>query len=256
MVQPPGTILQHMYLAERFAGMKPGTFLEVGSGRGLVSQLLLNLGWTGVGFDLSAEAREQSLKLNKNYVACGKYEVAHCNWLESEDRDKYDLIISCFVLEHLDDEQEARYLNKAAAQLKSGGRVALMVPANSRLWGLEDEIAGHYRRYDRDDLHSKLTKAGLNCNHLAGLNFPVSNILHPLTKLVLRANNMKRKVASKSLNERTISSGTWKIPMLNSFPQLFAIGLNPFVMWPFHVVQKLTSNNKNCVVLYAEATTK
>ena len=59
-VLPPGTLLQHMYLRERLRTRPPGTFVEVGVGSGHLSRLLLDLGWRGIGYDLSAEALARS----------------------------------------------------------------------------------------------------------------------------------------------------------------------------------------------------
>ena len=56
------------------------------------------------------------------------------------------------VLEHLDEEDELRYFEKCEQDLKPGGFAILLVPASPAHWGVEDEIAGHYRRYTFDSL--------------------------------------------------------------------------------------------------------
>ena len=53
---PPGSILQFLYFDERIKVlMQKGynSFIEVGSGKGIVSNHLLNLGFKGIGFDLN-----------------------------------------------------------------------------------------------------------------------------------------------------------------------------------------------------------
>jgi len=66
----------------------------------------------------------------------------------------------CFnVLEHIEDDRMA--LGNMASALKPGGMLILIVPAFPCLYGANDELVGHYRRYKMDDLGEKLTDAGL-----------------------------------------------------------------------------------------------
>src|SRR5277367_2560525 len=62
--RPPGTILQPMYVEERLRNRLPGTFIEIGVGRGFLTKLLLDLGWRGVGLELNPDAIEAASALN------------------------------------------------------------------------------------------------------------------------------------------------------------------------------------------------
>lgn len=73
--------------------------------------------------------------------------------------DQFDLIYSSNVLEHIEDDQ--RTLGQLYQKLKPGGVLALYVPAFQCLYSDFDAAIGHYRRYEKKDLTSKLKKANL-----------------------------------------------------------------------------------------------
>ena len=144
-VLAPGTILQHMYLAERLRPMRPGRFIEVGVGRGDLSRLLLERGWRGVGWERSAEAARSAARVNAGHLAAGRYELHVGDWLTAAPDRPADLVISSMVIEHLPAEQEAEYFARARRTLGRGGLAIVVVPASPRHWGVEDEVAGHLR---------------------------------------------------------------------------------------------------------------
>jgi len=61
-----------------------------------------------------------------------------------------DLIVMHDVLEHIEDDAAA--VTRMAELLAPDGRVVISVPAIQKLFGLHDEMLGHYRRYDRRSL--------------------------------------------------------------------------------------------------------
>ncbi len=54
------------------------------------------------------------------------------------------------VLEHVPD--DFLFLSTLLARCKVGAHVLLTVPANDALWSSHDEVLGHYRRYERNQL--------------------------------------------------------------------------------------------------------
>jgi SAM-dependent methyltransferase len=70
-----------------------------------------------------------------------------------------DLVLALDVLEHLDDEMAG--LREIRRVLRPGGRAVLAVPAFRSLWGLQDRLAHHRRRYRRPRLVAALREAGL-----------------------------------------------------------------------------------------------
>lgn len=250
MVLPPGTILQQIYLKERLKKIKPGEFIEVGTGNGALSHLLCRLGWRGIGYDLNHDALAIGRKINQRYIDLKQYDTRNENWLNAEITKPVDLVISSMVLEHLDATEEKRYLEKCKSILSQHGRLIILVPSSPKHWGIEDEIAGHYRRYNTSYLESLAKNAGLKIINIAGLTYPLSNFLYPISEwLVKRYEINKLKL---TINERTKQSGNRNVLFKTTYPILLKFILNKIVLYPFHLLQKLFSTHPNCLITYLE----
>jgi SAM-dependent methyltransferase len=79
-----------------------------------------------------------------------------------------DLIVCQNVLEHIDDDAGA--VAEMAAALRPSGRLALLVPADPRLYGALDLAYGHRRRYTRGRVERLLSEAGLEIERLESFN--------------------------------------------------------------------------------------
>ena len=252
MIRPPGTILQHLYFKERLRNIRPGKFIEVGVGQGLLSKLLLDTGWQGIGFDLNADSIRGASQLNAASIARCRYELRCDDWLEAQPAEKVDMVVSCMVLEHLTEQDEEAYFRACENSLTDGGVMVLFVPGSPSHFGTEDKVAGHYRRYTAEGLRGKLEQHGWRDIHIAGLTYPVSNLLYPLSE------NMVRRAEAKKLDfsmaERTRLSGNRDVPFKTRFPSAFGLLLNDFSLYPLHVVQKCFLRHPNALVLYTEGT--
>jgi len=126
--------------------------LDVGCGTGANLEMLAKFG-VAEGVDVSAEAlafcRERGLK----NVRLGKAEQ-----LPYED-NSFDLVTALDVVEHLDDDVAG--LSEVRRVLRPGGRALLFVPAFMFLWGVQDDISHHRRRYTIGNLRQAVSKAGL-----------------------------------------------------------------------------------------------
>src|SRR5258708_30650988 len=71
----------------------------------------------------------------------------------------FDLVTGLDVVEHLDDDVAG--LKEMRRVLRPGGRAVLFVPAFMFLWGVQDDISHHRRRYTLPELKRKLREAGL-----------------------------------------------------------------------------------------------
>jgi SAM-dependent methyltransferase len=71
----------------------------------------------------------------------------------------FDLVLATDVIEHVVDDGVA--LMEIARVLKHGGRTLISVPAFQSLWGLQDIVAHHKRRYRLRPLLQKMRGAGL-----------------------------------------------------------------------------------------------
>jgi SAM-dependent methyltransferase len=72
----------------------------------------------------------------------------------------FDFVVATDVIEHVKD--DALALREVARVLTKGGKALIAVPAFPSLWGLQDIVAHHKRRYRMRPLLQKLREAGLN----------------------------------------------------------------------------------------------
>lgn len=250
-ILPPGTLLQLMYVRDRLRHIKPGRFVEIGPGAGDLSALLLELGWQGTAYDLEATTIEKLRARFSSEIEQGRYRPVLGDWLQAGTDATVDLVVSCMVIEHLDDSGEQAFIAQARSTLASGGRMISLVPASPAHWGIEDEIAGHFRRYSADSAQRLLVRAGWTIDHVAGLTFPVSNLLFPVSNWLVRRSEANK--LALSMTERTKRSGDRDVSMKTHFPDALGLVLNPVVLYPLHLLQKLFRRSDRAMVLYLEA---
>ncbi|MDB4793612.1 class I SAM-dependent methyltransferase [Methylacidiphilales bacterium] len=248
---PPGTLLQLMYLQDRLKQLSPGRFIEIGPGSGETTNLLLKLGWTGYAFDLEAKTIQALGERFHDAEIARRLVPIHANFLTSPPPEKVDLVISCMVMEHMEDEQELAFMHQAARCLNQNGLMIGLVPASPAHWGIEDDIAGHYRRYTREALKGLMQKSDWKLTHTAGLTFPVSNLLFPISNYLVRRAE-KYKLTLSHL-EKTKLSGRRQVKFKTHFPSLAGILLNKPVLTPLHWLQKKCSKSEHALVIYFEA---
>lgn len=248
-VLPPGTILQLMYLKERISGLKPGKFVEIGAGAGHISHLLLSLGWRGKAYDLSPTTGETLRNRFAGQIASGSYDVVVGDWLTAPF-EPCELVISSMVMEHFDDEGQRAFISHGRNCLTVDGTMIAIVPGSPAHWGIEDEIAGHYRRYSRETAISVFDQEGMHMVHIAGLTYPVSNMLFPLSNFIVKRSESKK--LTLSMIDRTKQSGIRGVPLKTTFPKVLGLLLNEKVMFPLHVVQKAFGKSDKAMVLYCE----
>lgn len=252
MVLPPGTILQLMYLRERLGRVAPGRFIEVGPGSGEISQLLLDCGWQGTVFDLDALTIKRLKERFSRQIEQGRFEAINADYLSFPiEKASCKLVISCMVLEHLDDRCEGLFLGKSCQVLAPSGLMIGLVPAGPKNWGIEDEIAGHYRRYTRTRLFDLFSHSGWTRSHIAGLTFPLSNALLPISNFLVRRAESNRLGFSEL--EKTKFSGRRNVSFKTHFPSILGLFLNPYVLYPLHLLQKFFRESDRSLVLYFEA---
>ena len=167
--------LQLMYLRERLSRIRPGRFVEMGPGGGEITRLLLS----AVGPVVPMIGVPPRSTIIDNEVCAGELQRAvgdvNDNYLARTVRSDADLVISSMVMEHMDEDQQFAFMTGRHGTLRSDGRMIGLVPASPRHWGIEDDIAGHCRRYTRSSLRRLTSASGWRLSHTAGLTFPISN---------------------------------------------------------------------------------
>ncbi|PTY04040.1 class I SAM-dependent methyltransferase [Verrucomicrobia bacterium LW23] len=252
-VLPPGTILQLTYLEERLQQIIPGHFIEIGPGSGEITSLLLKQGWTGTVIDYQDTTIEGINNRFPTEIQSGRLKTMIGDYLSASFIQKANLIISCMVIEHLNDTEEQAFMNKASTLLAEHGLMIGLVPSCPAYWGIEDEIAGHYRRYTRDSIQQLTERNGWKLKHLSGLTYPVSNILFPVSNFLVKRSEAHKLKLSKL--DQTKLSGQRKVPFKTSFPSVLGLILNKHLLLPLHWLQKACSGSQKAMVLYFEATT-
>lgn len=71
----------------------------------------------------------------------------------------FEFVLATDVIEHVDDDSMA--LGELARVLRPGGKALIAVPAFESLWGLQDVVAHHKRRYRLRPLLQRMRAAGL-----------------------------------------------------------------------------------------------
>ena len=72
--------------------------------------------------------------------------------------ESFDLLLATDIIEHVDDDLKA--LREIARVLRPGGKALIVVPAFPILWGLQDRVAQHKRRYRMGELADRVARAG------------------------------------------------------------------------------------------------
>lgn len=109
------------------------------------------------------------------------------------DDASFDLITTLDVIEHIEDELTA--LRELRRVLRPGGLLLVSVPAFRFLWGDQDEISHHYRRYSAPRLRQSLADAGFEVRRTSYFN----TWLFPLIAVVRLARRIVRPpIATKS----------------------------------------------------------
>lgn len=79
-----------------------------------------------------------------------------------------DVVVATDIIEHLED--DGRGVAEILRVLKPGGFALITVPAFMWLWGRQDEVSHHHRRYTRPQLKQLLAGAGFGIEKLTYYN--------------------------------------------------------------------------------------
>src|ERR1051325_2823751 len=168
--------------------------LDVGCGTG-ANLLMLSKYGDAEGVDISEDAlafcRERGL--DKVKLGAGE-ELPYEN-------GTFDLVTALDVVEHMDDDLAG--LKEMRRVLRPAGRVLLFVPTFMFLWGLQDDVSHHRRRYRLSQLRRVLEQAGFEIERTT-----YANITFFLPILVIR--KLMRLTGIKTESENSIN-----VPALN-----------------------------------------
>src|SRR5919206_1675636 len=170
--------------------------LDVGCGTG-ANLIMLSKYGDAEGVDVSEDALAFCRERGLDNVTLGAGEK-----LPYED-GTFDLVTAFDVVEHMDDDLAG--LSEMRRVLRPGGRVLLFVPTFMFLWGLQDDVSNHRRRYRMPELRRVLEQAGFEIERTT-----YANITFFLPILLLR--KLMRLTGIKTASENNIN-----VPALNGF---------------------------------------
>lgn len=201
---PTPTFLYRNYLYKKISQDFPRKyfFLDIGTGNGVFLNYLIDLGFKGEAIDISQEAIDFAKKQVKNDNAI---KIKLQDLFKYKPAKKYDLVFCFEVLEHIENDQEA--IKKIFTFLAPGGSFVCSIPAHRKEWSKIDELKGHFRRYERNELNNKLTSAGFKVKNIYSYGFPILWILRRISSSgrLLRSRSkhqdMNQKTKESSIEE-------------------------------------------------------
>jgi SAM-dependent methyltransferase len=138
--------------------------LDIGTSTGANLRLLRQLGFTRVeGLETSEAAIQFCCQKGLGPVRLG--DVCAMPFADA----RFDLVLATDIIEHVRDDERA--LCEIARVLRPDGRLLLTVPAFPSLWGLQDRVAHHRRRYRRGPVIRRIRAAGLRPERIYHFNY-------------------------------------------------------------------------------------
>ncbi len=192
-----------------------GLVLDLGTGTGANLRMLRSLGFDHrAGLDQSPEAIRACASKGLGHVRQGDL----CDL--PFETGSAALVLATDVLEHIEDDDLA--LGEVARVLAPGGHVLFTVPAFRCLWGLQDQVARHKRRYRKGRFLEQIRAAGLEPVQQFYFNYL---LFVPIwaARAVLRA--VKPKLDSE--NQLNSPSLNWLLTRIFSLDVLTAPRLKP-----------------------------
>ena len=142
--------------------------LDIGCGTGANLEMLAEFG-AAQGVDVSADALAFCRARGLDQVRQGEAEQL------PYDDSQFDLVTALDVVEHLDDDLGG--LKEMRRVLRPQGRALIFVPAFMFLWGVQDDISNHRRRYTLSGIKDALQSSGFNLERATYANitffFPI-----------------------------------------------------------------------------------
>jgi glycosyltransferase involved in cell wall biosynthesis/precorrin-6B methylase 2 len=230
-VRPPRFLLRLdlvRQLLPRLSGDQP--VLEIGFGAGAILEELAEHGFVPVvGIDYSAGATRLTAERLARFPAASRPRLLRAT-LDALDpaKARFGSILAFEVLEHVEDDRGL--LEQAFRLLDPGGRMLISVPAHQRRFSVVDEMAGHVRRYEREELRARFTEAGFEVELLWCYGYPLANLLERVRRVLT---SPPEPGGPDALAVRTAESGNM-VPARG----LIRLLVRPTTMAPFLLAQR------------------
>lgn len=211
-VPAPRYLLRRARILHQMQDLPPGRLLEVGPGAGALLTELAARGFQCEALELSQDARilAQAV-LRSEHLDIPVHDDFSPAW-----KERFDYVVAFDVLEHVKFDREA--LARWISWLRPGGVLLLSVPAHMKLWTAGDEWAGHFRRYERDDLVALLAAEGVVLDAFECYGFPLSNLTEKVSARSYRKLTHKGGEKANDQRKNNDRSGIDRRPHLRLYP--------------------------------------
>lgn len=129
-----------------------GTVFDIGGGNGYVTAGLIRAGYEAVLVEPGLDGARNAIRRGLNPVLCTTLDEAGFRPASIPAAGLFD------VVEHIED--DAGFLRRLRGLMPPGGRLYVTVPTTPWLWSVDDERAGHFRRYTVASIRKVLSTAG------------------------------------------------------------------------------------------------
>ena len=138
--------------------------LDIGTSTGTNLRMLGGMNFTNFqGLDFNDDAIRWCAEKGLGIVRKG--DVCNMPFADAQ----FDLVLATDIVEHVQNDRKA--LREIYRVLKPTGRAIITVPAFNSLWGLQDDVAHHQRRYSLDELVERLGESGFQVFQSFYFNF-------------------------------------------------------------------------------------
>jgi len=172
-VPAPRYLLRRQLILDCLQEQEKCELLEIGPGAGALLYELAICGWKCSALEQSPQALKIAESLHNRPALAKFFSKPQRGW-----DAHFDWLMAMEVLEHIEDDTTA--LAQWSTWLKPGGQILLSVPAHQDKWNKTDVWAGHYRRYERDQLLQLFDKCGFTVVRIMCYGFPVGNLIEPI----------------------------------------------------------------------------
>ncbi|RJQ33533.1 MAG: methyltransferase domain-containing protein [Actinobacteria bacterium] len=161
------------YIDWQYSVIKPyigHNILEVGAGIGNFTDILSNNDSKVTCVELDEDcARELQSRYSDNTninVICS--DILSDSLGQVLDGKRFDSIVCLNVLEHIENDLKA--IDIFYEKLEDNGKMIVLVPSHKWLYGSIDSALGHFRRYSKKELISKLIDRGFSIHRIKYFN--------------------------------------------------------------------------------------
>lgn len=155
------------WIADQIGKHVKGKTLEIGAGTGNLSQFFTHHK------NLHLSEYDQALvkELQKKFALKKQIVVNQLDITKKPSAKfikQFNTIYAINVLEHIED--DAKAFKNINQMLDKNGKLLLLVPAKKIAYTKLDKELGHFRRYEKEELKTKLEKAGFTIDELYFFN--------------------------------------------------------------------------------------